>query len=91
MNLPEVMAPDSQQSYGDREAVVTALNVLSVTDRELLYLIYWEQLEVKTAAQVIGCSIPTATVRLHRARPRLRSAISPNYSHPTSSRKEVTP
>ncbi|GIJ48416.1 siderophore-interacting protein [Virgisporangium aliadipatigenens] len=53
-----------------------ALATLSDPDRELLQLIGWEQLTLAEAARVLGCSRPTAAVRLHRARGRLTRALA---------------
>jgi RNA polymerase sigma-70 factor (ECF subfamily) len=52
-----------------------ALRRLSPTDREALLLRYWEELEPAQIARVMGCSRATATVRLHRARLRLRREL----------------
>jgi RNA polymerase sigma-70 factor (ECF subfamily) len=53
-----------------------ALTSLSETDQEVLTLIAWHGLTPVEAAQVLGCSTATFFVRLHRARRRLRSALS---------------
>ena len=45
-------------------------------DRELLQLIGWEQLDQRSAAQVLGCSVGALKVRLHRARRRLHAAMA---------------
>jgi RNA polymerase sigma factor (sigma-70 family) len=44
-------------------------------DREVLTLIAWDGLDHRTAAQVMGCSTGSLTVRLHRARRRLARAL----------------
>jgi RNA polymerase sigma factor (sigma-70 family) len=46
-------------------------DALPPKDREALQLVEWEQLDIGTAAQVVGCSAATVRVRLHRARRRL--------------------
>ncbi|MEJ7690754.1 MAG: sigma-70 family RNA polymerase sigma factor [Nocardioidaceae bacterium] len=80
-SLPRPVCSDPQESYAERAAVRAAVGGLSVADQELLFLIYWEQLDVKTAAQVLGCRHAAAAVRLHRARRRLRDALR---SHPAA-------
>lgn len=45
-------------------------------DRELLALQGWEGLDAGEIATVLGCSRNAARIRLHRARRRLRAAIS---------------
>lgn len=73
-------SPDLRAEYAD---LVAALGSLSVTDREVVYLAYWEQLEPRHIAQVMGCTSATAAVRLHRARRRLQRAFTtaPGSTH----------
>ena len=59
----------------DRQQVLDVLRTLPAADRELLLLVVWEQLDVRTAASVVGCSAGAAAVRLHRARRRLRGVL----------------
>ncbi|WP_435126164.1 RNA polymerase sigma factor [Micromonospora tulbaghiae] len=44
---------------------------LSESDREMLRLVTWEELDLSAAARVLGCSRTAAGVRLFRARQRL--------------------
>jgi RNA polymerase sigma-70 factor (ECF subfamily) len=53
-----------------------ALASLSDADQEVLTLIAWHGLPAAEAAQVLGCTTATFFVRLHRARRRLRAALS---------------
>ena len=53
-----------------------ALGRLSSEDRELVTLIAWEGLTPAQAAAALGVPAGTARVRLHRARTRLRAALS---------------
>ncbi len=57
-------------------AVRQALARLPERDREVLYLIAWEELDLAGAAVALGCSRGTAAVRLHRARARLAKQLS---------------
>jgi RNA polymerase sigma factor (sigma-70 family) len=59
----------------DLALVTAALATLSDLDQEILRLVGWEELTVAEAATVLGCSRPTAAVRLHRARRRLTEAM----------------
>jgi RNA polymerase sigma-70 factor, ECF subfamily len=52
-----------------------ALASLAERDREALMLTAWEGLDHRSAAQVMGCSTGSFTVRLHRARRRLGRAL----------------
>ncbi len=55
----------------DRLHAQRLLDALPPKDREALQLIEWEQLNIGMAAQVVGCTVATFRVRLHRARRRL--------------------
>jgi RNA polymerase sigma-70 factor (ECF subfamily) len=53
-----------------------ALDRLSPADREILRLAAWEELDAGQIAVVLGCGRRAATMRLHRARRRLRTEIA---------------
>jgi RNA polymerase sigma-70 factor, ECF subfamily len=61
---------------GTGERLVAALSALSEGDREVLLLSAWEGLAPGEIGQAVGCSRAAAVVRLHRARRRLRAAMS---------------
>ncbi len=67
---------DVADGVAERGAVLEALARLSESDREVLTLIAWHGLSNAQAARVIGCSVATLFVRLHRARQRLALAMS---------------
>jgi RNA polymerase sigma-70 factor, ECF subfamily len=54
----------------------SALARLSEADRELLFLVYWEELEPRRAAAALGCSRATVATRLWRAHRRLRNELA---------------
>ncbi|WP_189329790.1 RNA polymerase sigma factor [Actinoplanes ianthinogenes] len=56
--------------------VLAALAVLPDDDRELLMLLAWDGLTRHEAAVALGCSRGTLAVRLHRARRRLKAAMT---------------
>ena len=56
--------------------VMRALATLNEADRELLLLAGWEELAPRQIAQVFGIGTVAARSRLHRARRRLREAMS---------------
>lgn len=58
--------------------VATALNTLSVGERDVLLLIAWEDLNYREVSEVLDVPIGTVRSRLHRARGRLRELISPS-------------
>lgn len=61
---------------GKGELLLAALSTLSERDREVVLLAAWEGLAPGEIGQVVGCSRTAAAVRLHRARRRLRAAMS---------------
>ncbi len=75
----DVAVPDPSTLHDHRaesRQVHGALALLSADDRELVTLIAWEGLSPTEAATVLGLSAGTARVRLHRARLRLRAALT---------------
>lgn len=72
---PPAAVPDHADAVADRERVRAALAGLSEQDRELLMLTSWDDLDVATAAAVVGCSRAALRVRLHRARKRLANLL----------------
>lgn len=67
---------DVAEGVAERAAVLAALARLGDDDRELLTLMAWHDLSARDAARVVGCSTATFFVRLHRARRRLREAMT---------------
>jgi RNA polymerase sigma-70 factor, ECF subfamily len=57
-----------------------ALSQLSERDREALLLVAWEGLAPREAATVVGLTPTGFSVRLHRARRRLRKALESDES-----------
>lgn len=74
--------------------ISSAFTQLNENDQEVLRLLYWEDLERSEIAKVLGCSINTVNVRIHRALERLRGAVSrvdlitKSTDYPNSSSKE---
>ena len=65
----------SLDAISERECALSAFFSLPSDDRDLLMLVGWELLDSADAASVLGISVPTFRVRLHRARARLEAAI----------------
>jgi RNA polymerase sigma-70 factor (ECF subfamily) len=53
-------------------ALAAAFAQLPEADQELIRLVAWEELSLAQVAAVLGCRVGTATMRLHRARTKLR-------------------
>jgi RNA polymerase sigma-70 factor (ECF subfamily) len=62
---------DPAESLALREAFAAAFAQLEEREREVLRLVAWDGLDVREAAQVLGCSQGAFRVRLHRARRKL--------------------
>jgi RNA polymerase sigma-70 factor (ECF subfamily) len=78
-SFADAAVPDPSMLHEHRaesRLVHEALEQLSPEDRELVTLIAWEGLTPAQAATALGLSPGTARVRLHRARTRLRAALS---------------
>ena len=64
------------ESAEDQDDVLDAVGRLRPADREILRLAAWEQLGPADIAVVLGCTVNAATLRLSRARARLRSELT---------------
>jgi RNA polymerase sigma-70 factor (ECF subfamily) len=78
--LTERLAANAPATAGQLDLDVhidlhAALATLSATDLEILRLSTWEDLAPAQIAQFLGCSPNAATLRVHRARQRLRVAL----------------
>lgn len=91
--LGEQRAPlgrDPASLVEDRDDIRAAFRSLSDSQREVLRLAYWEDLEATDAASVLGCSIGTYRVRLHRARRELAAHLRPENSLDDGNREAET-
>ena len=60
----------------ERDRLVAAIARLGPAEREALALVLWEELSHAEAARVLGCSVNAVAIRVHRAKTRLREALS---------------
>jgi RNA polymerase sigma factor (sigma-70 family) len=60
------------------EQIHAALAQLPESDREVLMLVYWDDLTPTRAARVVGSSSVATRVRLHRARAKLQRLLGSN-------------
>ena len=72
----EPASRDHADDVVDRVSVAAALGRLSAADAEALRLVGWEDLTLRQAARAAGASLPAFTMRLHRARARLRQELA---------------
>jgi len=81
LDPPPPTAPDPASELLDdsglaAEGVRSALRGLRADDREVLQLWAWEQLEPAEIAKVLGISANAVSIRLHRAKKRLRERLT---------------
>jgi RNA polymerase sigma-70 factor (ECF subfamily) len=68
--------PDVSEGLHLRGSIGAALQALGPDDQNILVLVAWRDFTVEELAQALGCSKPTASVRLHRARRRFAALIN---------------
>ncbi|MEA2365488.1 MAG: hypothetical protein QOI32_1000, partial [Thermoleophilaceae bacterium] len=61
--------------------VLAAFRTLAPGDQEVLSLVAWEELTPAEAAQVLSIPVARLSVRLHRAKRRLRSRLAADLPH----------
>ncbi|WP_457030965.1 SigE family RNA polymerase sigma factor [Kitasatospora sp. P5_F3] len=76
--LPEQAG--QSEDPGLRMALLEALAQLSVKDRTVLVLRYWEDRSVEETAQLTGMTIGSVRVRSLRARERLRQVLGHDFA-----------
>ena len=84
---PEDTSSTTAERVTERATLAAAFAGLGPADRELLALIAWEGFSAGEAAEVLGCSAPVLSVRLHRARRRLLKELRAS-GHPKGERSE---
>jgi RNA polymerase sigma factor (sigma-70 family) len=68
---------EDQIDVGERRAeLVTALDALSVDEREALLLVAWERMSAASIALMLNVPASTVRNRLHRARAIMRSGLN---------------
>jgi RNA polymerase sigma-70 factor (ECF subfamily) len=70
-----VVGADHSDLTVEQLAVAAAFDRLGDGDQEVIRLIAWDGLSPAQAAEVLGCRVATFTMRLYRARARLRKLI----------------
>jgi len=73
MDLPAIERPAGDSAL--RSRIVTALDGLPQRQREAFVLVHLEQFTVKEAAEILGVSLGTAKVHVHRATKALRVSL----------------
>jgi RNA polymerase sigma-70 factor (ECF subfamily) len=70
------VATDASSPVASNDGVWEAVCSLPVRQRAAIALFYYEDLPVEDVAGVLGCSVSTVKVHLHRARETLRNRVS---------------
>ncbi|GGS68813.1 siderophore-interacting protein [Planobispora rosea] len=73
--MREWITGDVADHVAERLGVLKAMARLTQDEREILILVAWQGLSPRDAARVLGCSVPTFRVKLHRARKRLQAEL----------------
>jgi RNA polymerase sigma-70 factor, ECF subfamily len=76
--LAQAAAFRQQRSASDENdrGLAHAFAELADADKDILGMVAWEGLDAAAIATVLNCSTNAAKIRLHRARARLRAALS---------------
>jgi RNA polymerase sigma-70 factor, ECF subfamily len=75
-------APDPADDAVEQAMARAALARLRPDDREVLMLVAWDGLDPAAAAAVLGITSDAFAVRLHRARRRLETHLTPREESP---------
>lgn len=75
----DVASSSTRDTGGEREVLDRALARLSPEDREVLALIYFEELTIRESATILGWTETNTKVRAHRARRRLREYLAKTW------------
>ena len=81
--------PSAASETAEAEPVLHAMAQLRAEDQDVLRLAAWEDLTAAEIAVVLGCTPNAATLRLSRARARLRAAMTRPSSSRTQERRKV--
>lgn len=65
----------ADHAASDTGYILDAIARLRPIDAEIIRLSVWDELELDQIAQVLGISVNAATIRLHRARKKLRDEL----------------
>lgn len=71
---------DDDSAVVDREVIQSAIARLRPSDRDVLGLVFWEQLSHAETAKVLHCSTNAVALRLNKAKRRLRRELASSGS-----------
>lgn len=76
---PEGNPAQSVERQAEQEAVQQVLMQVPVKHRDVLALRYYQNMSIEEIAEVLGCSVAAAKVRLHRARQHFKERYVSTY------------
>ena len=81
--IAAVDPPQAVRDHAEDDAgyIREAIDNLRAADAEVVRLWAWDDLDLAQIAQVLSISVNAATIRLHRARKRLREEIGKNVDN----------
>ena len=78
-DAPELSTPhdsvEQESGFERPDAILPHVMKLPVAYREVIYLHYYEEQSIKEIAHVLGCTQAAVSIRLSRARKKLRSML----------------
>ncbi len=77
-DLQNITVPGPEESLAEasiRNQAQTALMHLSIADRQVIVLRYYQELSIEEIAAVLGASVNAIKLRLHRARLRFKAEL----------------
>ncbi len=88
--LPRLRLATESSASGsdDRLTLLSALADLSVRERAVVVLRYYEDLDDQAIADVVGCSRATVRSLAHRAMPKLRARLAATYRADSTTEEE---
>ncbi len=89
---PQPSADPSHAVYRSERTrrLATALGRLSARQREVLHLVFYEDMTISEAASALGISLGTARTHYERGKRRLRSLLAPDLEETADRRAKLT-
>ncbi|MEV0649081.1 RNA polymerase sigma factor [Phytomonospora sp. NPDC050363] len=91
--VPDI-AEDVTSRTDDRERLavtMASMKKLRKTEREVIALVVWAELDYTQAAEALGVPVGTVASRLSRARAKLAKLVSSGRLKPAETKREVAP
>lgn len=86
----DVVEPDPNlNGVSEDPTIAIALATMEPSDREILRLWAWEQLEARQIAAVLEITPNAASIRLHRAKQRLKNLLAPESTATAPDKERV--